>query len=313
MRRALARKRFIPAESAEPRASAVICLIVSLALVIICVLSGFVPMRAEGASPVPVTSPQKARDSAQTPITGPVHPESSTTVLVPAATPTMAGMEERRRVLLPPLPASATQADRGAQVYMLVCSACHGSEGQGLTDAWRATWAPKDQNCWQTKCHAASHPPDGFELPRYVPPVVGPMMSAHFRTALDLHDYIRTAMPWHDPGSLLDDQYWDITAFVIRLMGVDPGRMTLDPQSAAHLELPRVQGEAGVVTPLASPTAVPSDSPPPHAPTRPALVEGTAPLAAAGGLPPVRLLVLVFAVATIAVGALLVVRSRRRS
>ncbi len=49
------------------------------------------------------------------------------------------------------LPASATQLQYGAEVYRLVCSACHGDHGQGLTDAWRATWAPSDQNCWQSK------------------------------------------------------------------------------------------------------------------------------------------------------------------
>jgi hypothetical protein len=139
------------------------------------------------------------------------------------------------------------------------------------------------------------------------------MMSARFGTALNLYEYIRAEMPWHEPGSLLDDQYWDITAFMMRLMGVDPGRVPLDSQGAAHLDLPRVQGEAGVVTPSPSPTVVPSASPPRHVSTEPASAEGTEPPAAAGRLLRAWLVVLLLAVATIAVGALLVVRSRHPS
>ena len=85
------------------------------------------------------------------------------------STPTPA-MPAQRRLIRPTLPPSASQADAGAQVYTLVCSACHGDLGQGLTDEWRATWNPSDQNCWQSKCHGLNRPSDGFDLPRYVPP-----------------------------------------------------------------------------------------------------------------------------------------------
>jgi mono/diheme cytochrome c family protein len=279
------------------------CLALSLALVVIWVVDVPAAVRADSATPLPAPS--------GTPETATVRPEGSATA--PAPIPTMAGMEDRRRVLVPPLPASATQADRGAQVYMLVCSACHGSNGQGLTDAWRATWAPEDQNCWQTKCHAASHPPDGFELPRYVPPAVGPAVTARFGTALDLYEYVRTTMPWHEPGSLLDDQYWDTTAFLLRMMGTDQGPVNIDRQNAGQIELPRLQEVAAAGTASPSPTAAPSARPAHITPTR------TAPAASAGVPTPSERsfpgwpLILVLVAAGVAAGAWLIARSRRRS
>jgi mono/diheme cytochrome c family protein len=40
------------------------------------------------------------------------------------------------------------QARQGAGVFAFYCSTCHGDRGQGLTDEFRATWAPGDQYCW---------------------------------------------------------------------------------------------------------------------------------------------------------------------
>lgn len=132
------------------------------------------------------------------------------------------------------MPATATQADRGAEVYRMVCSACHGGGGQGLTDGWRATWAPSAQDCWQSKCHAANHPPDGFEIPRYVPPVIGPNTLVRFETALDLYTYLKGNMPSYRPGSLLDREYWQLTAFLAREHDVDLGDVPFDEDRASR-------------------------------------------------------------------------------
>src|SRR5512133_2148298 len=98
-----------------------------------------------------------------------------------------------------------TQVTQGAEVYRLVCSPCHAYDGTGLTDQWRATWGEKDQNCWQSKCHASNHPPEGFMLPMS-PPIVGPVMPMRFKTAQDLHSFIQAAMPWYAPNSLTEDK-----------------------------------------------------------------------------------------------------------
>lgn len=157
------------------------------------------------------------------------------------ATPTASAFVPRPTatswIIVPELPSTATQADRGAEIYRLVCSSCHGDRGQGLTTEWRMTWNPRDQNCWQSKCHASNHPPDGFELPRYVPAIIGTYALARFITALDLYAYNHSFMPWHDPGSMTEEESWQVTAFLVRENGIDPIETPLDAVRAAPLLL----------------------------------------------------------------------------
>lgn len=141
---------------------------------------------------------------------------------IPEARMPPSAAPEESWLTLPTLPASATEADVGAEIYRLVCRDCHGDVGQGLTDEWRAKWNPDDQNCWQSKCHASNHPIEGFDLPRYVPALMGSSALARFQEPTDLQEYIKTYMPWHNPGSLTNQEYWQLTAFLIRENGGDP-------------------------------------------------------------------------------------------
>jgi hypothetical protein len=162
---------------------------------------------------------------------------------------------EESWLILPELPETATQADYGAEIYRLVCQDCHGKVGQGLTEAWRIEgFAPEDQNCWQAKCHSGSHPIDGFELPQYIPPVAGEESLSRFHTSLDLYNFIRVAMPYHNPGSLLEREYWQLTAFIVRMNGLDPMTAPLDEAQAAKLVLHPNR-------PTAEPTAVVTPTP----------------------------------------------------
>jgi hypothetical protein len=135
------------------------------------------------------------------------------------------------------MPGNPVQADYGAQVFYQVCMVCHGDRGQGLTDEWRNVLDPEDRNCWQSRCHATNHPPDGFIFPKTVPPVVGPQVLAQFPTALSLHDYLKSRMPWQAPGTRSEDEYWQLTAFLLRLNGVDPGSEPLDETRASAIVL----------------------------------------------------------------------------
>ena len=145
------------------------------------------------------------------------------------------------------LPANATQLEYGTEVYRLVCKACHGDKGQGLTDDWRAQWAPEDQNCWQSKCHALNHPPDGFYMPQ-VPKVLGQPIRG-FNTAMNLYTYIHNYMPWHDRGSMTQKESWSVTAYILKINGVDPGP-ELNAETAANIDL-------SVIDPNLGPTPVP--------------------------------------------------------
>ncbi len=122
-------------------------------------------------------------------------------------------------------------------MYRLVCKACHGDVGQGLTPDWIAQWEPEDQNCWQSKCHALNHPPDGFVVPRDVPPVMGATVAERFRDGQQLHAYIAAAMPWQDPGVLQPAEYWQVTAYLLAHNGVDLGGVTLDADTAASFKM----------------------------------------------------------------------------
>jgi len=152
---------------------------------------------------------------------------------MPAATPVKSGDSW----LLLDLPEDATQLEKGAEIWRLVCQDCHGDKGQGLTKEWIAQWDPSDQNCWQAKCHANNHPPEGFVLPHYVPPLVGSTGLGQFQTASDLQAYMRDKMPWHKPGSLQEDEYWDLAAFVLDMNGIGPLPAQLDADQAASILL----------------------------------------------------------------------------
>jgi len=136
----------------------------------------------------------------------------------------------------PPMDSEPSQADLGSQVYYQICMACHGDWGQGLTDEWRETWGD-DMNCWQSKCHAANHPPWGFAIPKSMPPLLGMGSLARFQTADELHDSIATTMPWWNPGSLTEDQSWQVTTYLMRERGEITDAVTLDVSNVGIFRL----------------------------------------------------------------------------
>lgn len=138
------------------------------------------------------------------------------------------------RLAEPTLPPDPSQADEGAQLYWLYCMPCHGDRGQGLTAEFRALYPPEEQNCWQSGCHGDRPYENGWTLPRYVPPLIGPGRLARFETAAGLQAYLRAAMPWHAPGSLDDETYWKITAYLLRENGV-PFEDPLGAEKAASV------------------------------------------------------------------------------
>ncbi|MDD5368220.1 MAG: c-type cytochrome [Anaerolineaceae bacterium] len=138
----------------------------------------------------------------------------------------------------PPTVYPPAQADQGAQVYFYICMVCHGDKGQGL-DAWRKELDPPDNNCFQSKCHAPNHMPDSFTFPHNVPPVVIPGLLQKFGNAQHLHDFMKSTMPWYAPGDLKDDEYWQLTAYLMRENGRDPGTQVLSPQTAASFDFTR--------------------------------------------------------------------------
>lgn len=129
------------------------------------------------------------------------------------------------------------QADRGAQEYYQRCMVCHGDRGQGLTDEWRGALDPADQNCWQSGCHGGKLGAGGFEFPRFAPRLIGAGALARFETAQNLFDFIRSAMPFQAPGSLSDDIYWQLAAYLLRANGYYNGNPVLSAETAPTVRL----------------------------------------------------------------------------
>lgn len=138
------------------------------------------------------------------------------------------GMAPHERLEAPSLSDPPTQIEMGHLEYWMSCMVCHGDRGQGLTEEWRSVLDPADMNCWQSKCHAPNHPPEGFEIPRTSPLVMGPGALTGYRTAQDLYGYLRVDMPWSFPGLFQDRQYWWLTAYLLDANGVDLGKALPD-------------------------------------------------------------------------------------
>ncbi|NMB68726.1 MAG: hypothetical protein GYA20_08190 [Chloroflexi bacterium] len=133
------------------------------------------------------------------------------------------------------------QADLGAQEYYQRCMVCHGDLGQGLTDEWRSALDPADQNCWQSGCHGGKLGVGGFEFPRFAPRVIGGGALARFVTAQDLFDFLKAEMPFQAPGSLSDEIYWQLSAYLMRENGFFNGSRELNAATAAQVRLERPQ------------------------------------------------------------------------
>ncbi len=194
-----------------------------LILVIAQAISGLIMMTSRGAIQV---SAQSQPVSVATPAVMPPH-------LTPYA-----------------LPAHPDQADQGGQVYYLICMVCHGDQGQGLTQQWiEESVGMGPLSCYAADCHGPHHPPDGFVLPKNIPAVRTPAIRNTFKTAWALYEFIRTNMPYQAPGSLTDDQYWQVTAFIMRINGVDLGSLNLNANNAKTISFSTPPSPAGPILP----------------------------------------------------------------
>ncbi len=144
-----------------------------------------------------------------------------------------------------------TQGGHGHDLFYLYCMPCHGDRGQGLTDEFRnRQYPPEDTNCWKSGCHGVRPYDNGFTLPRQVPALIGPGTLSHFNTAQDVYNFIRRAMPFNAPGSLSEEKYLQLLAFILESNQIIPTGSQLDPASLASIAL-----RAGSLTP--APTGAP--------------------------------------------------------
>lgn len=102
------------------------------------------------------------------------------------------------------------QVARGDEVYGSTCAACHGAEGEGGTGP---------------AILGAGAPLRGYQ------------------TAQGLFDYVSRVMPFDDPGSLSDEEYWDVVAFLLNEQDLlDEGEGPVSADTADQIILGRDEG-----------------------------------------------------------------------
>jgi hypothetical protein len=156
------------------------------------------------------------------------------------------------RLAQPTLPASPSQADRGAQVYWLSCLPCHGDRGQGLTEEFKQTYPAEDRNCWNSGCHGKRPYEKGFTLPINIPAIIGPGTLQKFPNASLLQSFIFAAMPYWKPASLTEEESWQVTAFLLRENNLWTTREELTASNADQVLISTPQAVATLLPPPAA-------------------------------------------------------------
>jgi cytochrome c len=98
----------------------------------------------------------------------------------------------------------ASLADKGVNIYNTACARCHGGSGQG-----------------------GIGPPlmsDSANLSKY-------------GTAQALFSFIKNSMPFSAPGSLPENEYHQVTAYLIMKNNLLPGDQKFEPADLANISL----------------------------------------------------------------------------
>jgi hypothetical protein len=70
-----------------------------------------------------------------------------------------------------------------------------------------------------------------------------------FETAANLHNFISSAMPYQAPGTLDEETYWQLTAFLLRQNQITGWQEPLGPESASEVSLKSPAAQAPLSTP----------------------------------------------------------------
>ena len=111
---------------------------------------------------------------------------------------------------------TADQAERGKAVYSTPCGWCHGRRLNGAADD-----------------------PDSLSTP----PLAGEKFLRNWngRTLATLYFYTRETMPSSNPGSLTDQEYIDVIAYMLSMSGMPAGEeeLSTDPENLENVYIRR--------------------------------------------------------------------------
>jgi hypothetical protein len=131
----------------------------------------------------------------------------------------------------PVLPENPTELELGRNLYWHWCMTCHGDQGQGLTDEWRAVWEEDHQNCWARGCHTGNNGKgdEVFVIPTVVPLIIGENHLEKYATYNQLAEYLELTHPPQHPGILSHDEYLVIAGYVFTQNSRPPLTATITP------------------------------------------------------------------------------------
>jgi mono/diheme cytochrome c family protein len=116
------------------------------------------------------------------------------------------------------LPAGEGRVSTGATVYQQLCVACHGDQGQGATN---------------DRLVAAFDPGVNYSTGSPVRTI-----GNYWPYATTLFDYIRRAMPHNAPGSLTDQQVYDLSAWLLYRNGLIADNAVINRDTLPQVEMP---------------------------------------------------------------------------
>jgi len=147
------------------------------------------------------------------------------------------------------------RAEVGAAIVGVVLVAA--TVGAQPARAFPPDQVTRGEGVWKSVC-AECHGPDSTNLD--APLLLHPDSLRRFPTAAAAHKYVSESMPSETPGSLTQEEYWDVLAFLLAQSSVGAGEAPLGPETAGAIPT-RGQGGAGAPAPAVGAPAPPMSAP----------------------------------------------------
>lgn len=120
------------------------------------------------------------------------------------------------------LPAGSGTTIQGHEIYAEKCAACHGEQLEGIP----AAGGPRLIGGRGTLT---------TEKPIKT-------VESYWPHAETFFDYVKRAMPFHEPGSLSDNEVYALTAYVLQQGGIIAEGAALDAKSLPQVKMPNADG-----------------------------------------------------------------------
>ena len=117
------------------------------------------------------------------------------------------------------LPDGSGDAHQGLAVYQRECRICHGDGGQG---------GPNDRLTGGVGSLVSEQPVK--------------TIGSYWPYATTVFDYVRRAMPYHQPGSLSADEVYAVTAYLLAENGVIERDRVMDADTLPAVQMPNREG-----------------------------------------------------------------------